>query len=250
MEGPRVFLFLVLLFLFFASPNTRPPSLAQQLELEHVVAEERYAVGLLNGSSHGDFDPSADRWINITGFRRNDGYSWELLPYVRSKAREQRQRIFYAFPAALESLKTTKLEAIGNSSRSDTEDLPSSVETTDDGDQVYQNITGFIRGKWVRWEPVVGHQRPTLNLTTLAPSTFYARENFLHNVTGQEGDLRFKLDEKLTEYFLSSDGYAREIEAEMTLKDEGSSGDGWSINLYGLHYPHHGTVVLTSTSPK
>lgn len=250
MEGPRVILFLVVLFLFFASPNTRPLSLAQQHGLDHTIAEERYSVSLLNVSTRGTFDPPTDRWLNITGFRRNDGYAWNILSLVRSRAREQRRRIFYAWPEAFQSPDGATVVKSSNESEIATNTMFASTALHGYNENVYENVTGFIRGKWVRWEPPVSYQRPKLNLTTLAPSMFHTKGIFGRNVTGREGDLRFKLDEKGSESVSSNDVYAREIKAEMTLKDEGSSGDGWDIVLHGVHYPVHGTIILTSTSPK
>lgn len=83
MEGPRVILLFILLFLFFSAPSTRPPTLSQQLELDHVIAEETHWLTVLNGSSYGDFDPPTGRWLNITGFRQHDSYAWDLLPHVK-----------------------------------------------------------------------------------------------------------------------------------------------------------------------
>lgn len=250
MEGPRVFLFLVLLFLFFASPNTSPPSLAQQYQLDQIIEEERYNVGLLNSSTHGDFDPSAHRWLNLTGFRHNDSYAWDLLPHVKSKAREQRQRIFYAYPTASQSPEADHIRNTGSNSDPGIQNSSAVIAHSVYEEDVYRNVTGFVRGKWVRWEPIVGYQVPTLNLSLLAPLILYSKENFGHNVTGREGDMRIRLEEQRSESLNSTHGYAREINAELTLKDESSTGDGWAIVLHGVHYPQHGTIVLTSTSSK
>lgn len=250
MEGPRVVLFFVLLFLFFASPDTSPPSLAQQFQLDQIIEEERYNVRFLNSSSHGDFDPVIHRWLNLTGFRHNDTYAWDLLPHVKAKAREQRQRIFSAYPTAIQSPQDDLVKDTGSNSDLGIHNLSAAIAHSEYEEHVYRNVTGFVRGKWVRWEPVVGYRAPQLNLSLLAPSTLYATENFGHNVTSQEGDIRFRLEEQRSESLISTHGYAREINAEMTLKDESSTGDGWAIVLHGVHYPQHGTIVLTSTSPK
>lgn len=250
MEGPRVFLFLALLFLFFASPNSGPPSLAQLYQLDQIVEEERYNVGLLNSSSHGDFDPSAHLWQNLTGFRHNDSYAWDLLPHVKAKAWEQRQRIFSAYPTAIRSPEDDGSKDSGNITITGIQNLSPARARREYEEHVYRNVTGFVRGRWVRWEPVVGYEVPTLNLSLLAPSTLYSEENFAHNVTGQEGDIRIRLEEQQSEALNSTHGYAREINAELTLKDESSTGDGWAIVLHGVHYPQHGTIVLTSTSSK
>lgn len=250
MEGPRVLLFLALLFLFFASPNSSPPSLAQLYQLDQIIAEERYNVGLLNSSNHGDFDPSARRWQNLTGFRHNDSYAWDLLPHVKAKAREQRQRIFSAYPTAISFPEDDRFRDSGNNANTGIQSWSTATAHSDYEEHVYRNVTGFVRGRWVRWEPVIGYEVPTLNLSMLAPSTLYSKEKFAHNITGQEGDIRIRLEEQRSEALNSTHGYAREIKAELTLKDESSTDDGWAIVLHGVHYPQHGTVVLTSTSSK
>ena len=250
MEGPRVLLFLILLFLFFSSPNTRPPSPAQQLQLDHILAKERYHIGLLNGSAAGDFNPSTGRWINVTGFRHGDHFAWSLLPEVQSRVREQRRRIFYAYPADFQTPVPINSRPDRNVSDTDTE-LPTSViASSKNDDDVYRNITGFVEGKWVRWEPAAINYHPILNLSSLAPSEFYTAEDFLYNVTGREGDVHFKLDQKHSEHFISSGSYATDVKVEMTLKDEASNGDGRAIILHGVHSPQHGSTVLTSTSAK
>ncbi len=250
MEGPRVILFLVLLFLFFASPNRSPPSLAQQYQLDQIIEEERYRVGLLNSSIHGDFDPSTHRWLNLTGFRHNDSYAWDLLPHVKAKAKEQRQRIFYAYPATIQSPEDEYTGNTGSNPDASIHNASAAIAHNEYEEDVYQNVTGFVRGKWVRWEPITGYQVPTLNLSSLAPSTPYSKESFGHNVTGQEGDIRIRLEEQRSESLISTHGYAREVNAELTLKDDSSTGDGWAIVLHGVHYPQHGTMILTSTSSK
>ena len=249
MEAPRVLVFLLLLFLFFASPTTRPPSLTQQLELDHVIEKETYAVGWLNGSHYGDFNVSAPRWANLTGLRRSDNYSWELLAEVRSRAREQRRRLFSNSAFPLRSSPDNEHDLSSGHSINDTGAGTSLVDQSKEGDQVYQNVTGFVQGKWVR-SGITTRLHPNLNLTSLAPTTLYTTEGFQYNVTGQEGDLSFGLMQNHGEGYISYDGKATEIKAKMNLKDEGSSGDGWEITMYGVQYPRHGGIILTSTSPK
>lgn len=250
MEGPQLLVFLILIFWFFASPRTGLRSLPRQLELSEIIATEEYAFTLLNQSSYGVFDPSADRWINITGFRRDDNFTWDLLSEARFRAKEQRWRIFNTFPVSIQSLNDSYLGSGTGSSGNDSLTRMSVIESTDIIEPVYRNITGFLKGKWVRKDLAMQPRQPVLNLASLAPSTVYTAGEYQYNVTGPQGDLRFKLNEDYDEYSISPDGEATEVRAEMTLKDITSSGDGWTITLYGVHYPQHGTIVLTSTSLK
>lgn len=249
MESPRIVLVLFLLFLLFSTSSIKPASTVQLREFQHSLGEEQYATGLLKESSFGNFNPGIGRWLNLTGFRETDNYAWELLPWVQSRAREQRRNAFYAYPESIRSPDSTETGKVDNQTSQLQRDslLASALEA---GDDVYQNITGLMRGKWRRSTPP-NHLKPAaLNLSDIAPFAAYFDEPFLRNVTGQEGDLTLHLDEKHSEYKLTAKDYVREVKAQLTLKDESSSGDGWNIALHGLHYPRHGTVLLTTTSPK
>ena len=66
METPRVVLLVLILIFVFVSPETRSPSNSQQYELNQLIAEERYAVDLLNSSYYGDLNTEKNRWMRNT----------------------------------------------------------------------------------------------------------------------------------------------------------------------------------------
>ena len=256
MDTPRIALVVFLLLFLFISPDSQAPSLSQQHDVSRSIVEERQALDVLNVSSYGDLDVQKSRWLNITGLRQNDGYAWNLLPDVQKAAKDQLQNICNAFEFTSIFSNTT---------------LPSG-EPTDDGEKkntvdkilstmnpfynpapLYQNVTGIIRGEWTRSKIREGHASPSLNLSALTPRVGYVSTNYNRNITGRSGDLRFHIHGSKDDSFklgLEDHGLIRDLKATMTIKDESSSGDGWEMTLYGVHYPLQGGIVLSTTSEK
>ena len=253
MDAPRIVLLLLLLIFLFLSPDTQPATPSQKREVDALILEERQAVSLLNISRYGNLDPVSQHWLNLTGFQQNNGYRWDLLPKVQERAREQLwtrlgpQGYLKLEDGVTESLrekiKGTPAEANLQSNGSWSDNLRESPT------QVYQNVTGIVRGEWVR-SAIHDSTHPTLNLTALAPRVPYMTHEYNRNVTGHSGDLRLKLDEKQSELLTTEHGSVREIRAEMMIKDESSSGDGWEMTLHGVHYPDIGGIVLSTTGEK
>ena len=233
METPRVVLLVFILIFLFVSPETRSTSVSQQYELDQLIAEEQYAVDLLNRSHYGDFNAEKNRWINMTGFREEDGYAWELLPKVQARAWETARTAFDMWKIPYNDSQNTS---------------STNFETPVPGR--YQNVTGILRGQWTRSKLTDGHVPPTLNLTALAPRIAYTTEKFSRNITGRDGKLRIRLDERRSEKLLTEQGTIREISAELTIKDEKSSGDGYEITLHGVHDVTAGQLLLSTTSHK
>ncbi|EHL03663.1 putative Uncharacterized RING finger protein [Glarea lozoyensis 74030] len=130
--------------------------------------------------------------------------------------------------------------------------------------QVYNNITGVVVGEWVRYEKDLGLKDQLtrhLNLTEISPHTDWAFTNekfWTRNITGQEGKLLLRIDEKDVEELDLGDtsvgkrnaAWVREVGATMTIQDETSSGDGWEMRVHGVHWPRTGVVLMTTTSDK
>lgn len=250
METPRlVFLIIVLIFLF-VSPETRSPSFSQQYELEQHITEERYAVDLLNSSHYGDLDAEKYRWINVTGFREEDGYAWELLPSVQERAREISQKALDTKEFSLGHGGSAEFLLGPGYEGPERSQKTTSLTRVPAAPALYQNVTGIIRGQWARSKVADRHVPPTLNLTAIAPQISYVTQDFGRNVTGKGGNLRIRLDERDSDKLLSDQGLVREVSAEVTIKDDKSSGDGYEITLYGVHYPEDGSILLSTTSQK
>ncbi len=256
MDSPRVALIVFLLLFLFLSPDSQAPSLSQQRDIDHSILEERQALDVLNTSSYGSLDPSNNRWLNVTGLRQNDGYAWDLLLGVQERVKEQLQNICNAFEFTSvfknASFPSGKPANDGND-RNAVDKILSTMNPFYDPAPLYQNVTGIVHGQWTRSKIGEGLAFPLLNLSALTPRIGYVSQNFNRNITGQSGDLRFHIHEGDGDDFklaLEDDGLVRDVKATMTIKDESSSGDGWEMSLFGVHYPLQGGIVLSTTSEK
>lgn len=245
MDAPRLLVLIFILLILFASPDTQTPSPSQRRELNYLVIQERHHLGLLNGSRYGDLNAVEDRWMNVTGLRKQDGYAWDLLPKVQERARQQANTVVGAWHRA-NSYEQDLVDDEGIKSTNTT--VPES--NVEQPMPFYQNVTGIVHGRWVKSMIENGFKAPTLNLTALAPGVAYATEKYTRNITGPGGGLRIKLDEKASQAFNSDEPSVREITAELTLEDDSSSGDGWEMTLHGVHYPLDGSIVLATTGQR
>ncbi|PMD21961.1 hypothetical protein NA56DRAFT_679007 [Hyaloscypha hepaticicola] len=128
--------------------------------------------------------------------------------------------------------------------------------------QVYENVTGIVKGRWVRHTADINGEprKRVMNLTEIAPGTdwaFTGEEYWIRNITGSEGKLMMRLDEKQVEEVdyledgaLSPINAVRSAVATITIQDETSSGDGWEMRVHGLHWPKQGVMLFTTTSDK
>ena len=253
-DGPRALLLAVFLFFLFLSPDTRNASPSRQRDFDEQVASERLALKVLNESSYTGFDTANDRWLNLTGLRKNDGYAWDLLPKVQERVKEQFQTIISNSPFATR---------VGNKSTGPTGTIsqehgldvysssPSSMIPFKDPLPMYNNVTSIIRGEWIRSKVAKGYVPGMLNVTRLAPKIGYTNLKYHRNITGPTGDLQINLVEQSSADDLPSDpGLIRRIKGDLEFKDETSSGDGWDVTMFGVHYPLQGSIVLSTTSEK
>lgn len=256
MDTPRVALVVFLLLFLFLSPDSQSPSLSQQRDIQVSIIEERKALNVLNTSIYGGLDPPNNRWLNITGLRQNDGYAWDLLPDVQDRAKEHLQHICNNFESTsiFNNTSSHSVKPIKDNKGQYTVDkILSTMKPFYDPAPLYQNVTGIIRGQWTRSRLGEGLVSPPLNLSALTPRIGYVSQNLNRNITGQSGDLRLQIHEgsdEDTKFGLGDDGLARDVKATMSIKDESSSGDGWEMSLYGVHYPLQGGIVLSTTSEK
>lgn len=248
MDTPRIVLLIFLLLFLFASPDTQRPSASQQRELEDLLAQERRALVLLNSTDYGSFDATQGRWINVTGLRQNDNYAWDLLPRVQERAREQQRDILNASPL-LHGDRSSGSDFRTKDGKIWLEDYNGTATSQIPWGGLYENVTGIIRGHWVRSKVADNYTPPELNLTSLAPGIVYSTEQFKRNITGREGNLRIKLEEKDKDQ-THEVGLVREIRAEMVIKDENSTGDGWEMTLHGIHYLRQGGILLATTGKR
>ena len=256
MDTPRLALLVFLLLFLFISPDSQAPSLSQQHDVGHSILEERQALDILNTSSYGGLDAVNNRWLNVTGLRQNDGYAWNLLPDVQTAAKGQLQHICNAlgFTSVFKNASLPSRKQVDDGDEGNTVDrILSTMNPFSNLAPLYQNVTGIIRGEWTRSRIGEGLPSPSLNLSALSPRIGYVSNTFNRNITGRSGDLRFHIHEGNSDDFklgLEDDGLVRHLKATMTIKDESSSGDGWEMSLFGVHYPLQGGIILSTTSEK
>jgi len=253
MDTPRTVLLVFLILFVFLSPDTQQPTPSQQREVDHLISDEHHALEVLNDSRYGDLDTAEGRWLNVTGLREEEGYIWGALPRVQERAREHLWRVlrdegFWKLDGGKDDRVRKMMDGEGKNptpmNRSWT------GEIWDDMLPIYQNVTGIVRGEWVRSPISAGMRAPRINLTTSVPELAYATQEYNRNITGNGGKLQFKLDEKRSEEMSTDNGSVREISAQVTIKDDTSSGDGWEIAMHGMHYPDFGGIVMSTTSEK
>lgn len=205
MEGPRVVLLILLLLFVFFTPD-QPIKRRQRLDDDQIDAERQNEFDILINSTYGELNRY--QGFNLTGFRQEDGYQWNLLSTAQNIARKQ--------------YKDAWSEEIT--------DLP-----------VYADVTGEVRGKFIRSKSSSNLNLP-INLTTLVPQNEYLITTFQRNVTEDEGEIG------LTLYDSSESKDAREIKAELTIWSESAPGNGWQAIIQGVHFINGGIILSTTSN--
>lgn len=230
---PRGFVFLVLIFWLLWSGDVQQSAPATPYEdevIEPPINRTRHFLDFLNSTRFGDLDVGNDRWLNLSGLREENGYSWELLEIAKNHSIDQMQ---YALGGKADGV------------------LSGSI-TNDFLPVVYQNVTGIVHGDWVR--PDLGqewtnHRRHTVNLSTLLPrGPFNFRDKFEHNITGRAGSVRIQLEE--SEHVQGVNASTRAINALLTIREDDSIGTWWDLSLRGVHYVKAGMILLATSSHK
>ncbi|MCJ1395119.1 hypothetical protein MMC18_008000 [Xylographa bjoerkii] len=255
MDAARGALFVFLMIVLILTPDTQRSTPHQQLEIRNILDNERHAIDILNTTVYGDFDPAESRWLNLTGLRQEDGYAWELLPKVQARAREQTDVVLNEWTKSEQS--SPEWKGLGDRYKSSNvidggtgQEANGTATTTTQLVPFYQNISGIVNGRWIRSKIADSHRPTALNLTALNPRVQYMTKEYNRNISGVEGNLQVKFDEKKSQRLLVDQCSVREIKAVVTVQDETSSGDGWEITMYGVHYPESGGVLLSTSSDK
>lgn len=251
MDSSRLALIIFLLLFLFFSPDSQAPSLSQQRELDYSIIDERHALEVLNTSGYGGLEASRNRWLNLTGLKQSDGYAWDSLPRVQDRAKEQLQTVLDGF-GSLRRFRNVSAEIAtsGDSFEQNTaEKVLSSMTPFSEPSPLYQNVTAILHGTWVRSKIEETIASPSLNLSELAPRVYYTPKAYNRNITGPSGDLRIQIHERKSEDDPDPE-LTSFVKAQVTIKDEASTGDGLGVTLFGVHYPQQGGIVLSTTSEK
>ncbi|EER24867.1 C3HC4 type (RING finger) zinc finger containing protein [Coccidioides posadasii C735 delta SOWgp] len=240
MDSRRAFLVFLLLFFLFTAPDPHPRPPVSKEELQKQITDEQRALSWLNSSRYGDLNSQNDRWLPLAGLTKDDGYAWGLLPVVQTRARKQLHSILHTYRISVPELSLAQSHDLTPESNLTGLILP-----------VYRNVTGRVRGDWVRWrEPELAH-RPNLNLTSIATKHDYFTHEFGRNITANDGRLVLDFQEEEGGKALDVNGVSvRDIRARMLVEMNDALGDSWVVPLFGIHFPATGAIVLTTTSEK
>ncbi|KFA63210.1 hypothetical protein S40285_04919 [Stachybotrys chlorohalonatus IBT 40285] len=245
LPGPVVVFIILLIWLLLpegdfqgGAPNITDIALQQ-------LARHRDSLATLNTTRWGDFSPTSGtdadgvvhRYLNLTGFREKDGFAWEELDHFLNKGRHL--------------------------SRHATSLVHDKVQNDDDvqGEAVWANASGTLRGDWIRRETSVPRTHQSYNLSQLAPYFDWVedRVDWARNITGSSGRMLVRLDDDDTVVPYEQAAAAgsplvettvRGIKATVTLEDAASLGHTWDMVLWGVHWPKQGLIMMTTTSEK
>ncbi|PHH51204.1 Transmembrane E3 ubiquitin-protein ligase 1 [Ceratocystis fimbriata CBS 114723] len=215
-----------LLFLRDDGSHTQDPP-----ENSTLTQEDEY-IGVSNG------------FLNLTGFRRGDNYSWQGLDDFRSRC-DHRHR---DASLHIDSLDKTW----------DPRDVP-----------VWHNMSGVVTGRWTQ-SLVAGtiQTAQDFNLTKLSPfvdwlkidedwgwnmsqSTHGAMKLTFHDLPSEaKGYLPPSEDDKDPDPKMTAQYRAQPLSASISMEDESGNYEMWDMSLYGLHWPVAGAALLTTTSDK
>lgn len=237
-----VFFILIVLFWILTTPENSDVFSDPDA---HAARRERQnsAFSVLRSSAWGDFAPRLDsvenatalKYVNLTGFRQQDGFAWEKLNLIRHRCHELTNN--------------AKIVREG-------QDLGLFLV-----EPIWQNASGIARGPWVRSHLSTVKAPIDYNLTSIAPhfDWILPQEQWLKNVTGSEGTVMLKIDDagpldQIEQ--LSSDGKAlpggkiRKARVMVSLEDTIGTGDTHDIIAHGVHWVHEGTMLFSTTSNK
>ena len=229
----RLPVLLIIIFILWAFPDPAPapltPGTSVHNTFESTLARELKQLHVVNNTGYGAFAPKEGKWVNITGLEEEDGFAWDVLESVKGRVRQQ---VGYVVGNEEEAGRVIDGGGVGV-------ELP-----------VWKNVSGHVRGKWVRSALDREIEQPKLNMSRILPwDARDFRRRWERNVTGQEGELRIDLSEKGMPDEV--DGVRlQNVKAELSLQDVDSAGDGWGIVMYGTHFVDAGSIILTTTSTK
>ncbi|KAH7318609.1 hypothetical protein B0I35DRAFT_409470 [Stachybotrys elegans] len=250
---PASVLFFVVFFLWLILPEGDYQS--HPLNASDIATQQlaRYhdALDVLNTTQWGDFAPrsSSDpkekrdtekeqvphRYLNLTGFREEDGFAWEELQTFRDKSLRLSHHV-------VPPINGKQLWDMAQ------------------GLHVWENASSSLQGLWVR-HPAVHRSFEDYNLTQIAPMLEWTGDEseWARNVTGETGRMLISLEgnKTLVAYEQLDDmdppfsgGVIRAVKATATIEDSEGTGHNWAMKLWGVHWPRQGVMLLSTTSEK
>lgn len=215
------------------TPQTVNHDPGNRTTLKDIVAEEQHSLEVLNNSTYIDnrFD-GANSYpdLNITGFEADRGYTWTSWTHLRKRVVDQSEWTQRALRGEIRESRPYAL---------------------------YNNVTGYVHGRWAHSDLEKTIEPPHLNLTDYAREDPFGgpkrERHFGRNFTAAtEGDVRIEFSEKgHPSETLGLHGVANVTEMNIQLKlGDDKSGNEHEMLLRGVYFQDVGHAVLTTTSPK
>ncbi|KAM4056134.1 RING-H2 zinc finger domain-containing protein [Hirsutella rhossiliensis] len=236
---------LFLIWMLFPEADNQTQSLALSDLAAERLTQYSNALHVLNTTNWGDFAPpeatdsdpdTTPRYLNLTGFREEDGFAWEDLARFRERGLRLSR---HAVPA----IAGRQLWDVAQ------------------GEVVWANASGTLHGEWVRRPGSVPRGFDSYNLSRSVPSMDWVgdRVEWARNMTGETGRMMLRLEgnKTVTTYddlahgsVPLSGGVIRNVKGTATIEDTTGSGLNWEMRLWGVHWPRQGVVVMATTSEK
>ncbi|KOS19185.1 Transmembrane E3 ubiquitin-protein ligase 1 [Escovopsis weberi] len=246
---------LLLVWLIFPEGDYQSQSLAFSDLVSQRLARYRYALRQLDQSRWGDFSPlssgppSAEsqagavgdrpaqpKYLNLTGFRAEDGLAWEDLDRFRDKGLQ---------------LSRHAVPPVGGRW----------LWETARGEPLWADADGTLFGQWVRRAGQSNRTFNSYNLSDSVPSMEWVglRQGWARNLTGDAGRILLRLEgnKTVSQYEQLpanqrplSGGMIRNVRGAVTIEDTHGSGLSWETRLWGVHWPRQGVILMTTTSEK
>ncbi|KAI0135732.1 transmembrane E3 ubiquitin-protein ligase [Daldinia grandis] len=236
-DNARAVFLIILIFWLATSPDSTPGLIAGPSAIKSRLLRQRHALGVLNSTQWGDFSPrltndppeTEPKYLNLTGFREEDGYVWEDLQRFKNRCEEW------------------STNAVG---------IPEVAQP------VWQNATGVVHGWWQRANTSSPRYHSSYNLSQISPDVTWAASNsdWSRNATGVEGKIMMRIEDneddatepaEIDKATLEKvEVKAREVSATANIDDVEGTGSSWEMRLHGVHWPRQGTILLTTTSEK
>ena len=228
-RDPRQFLFVIVLLLLINSPEPQQQTFTTRSRFDETITREWDELEILNGTRYGDFNVQKDKWLNITGLRKEDGFAWDLLEPVQERATQQ-----------VKGLLDVAADVPLDDALYPRQSIP-----------VYRNVSGFVQGEWVR-SPLGRVRHPSdMNSSDIMAENPFPMTDYDRNLTGTGGPLRLHITELEGRMQTDPNRTISEITARMVIGDNASiGGNWWEFVLHGVHFPGFGGSVLTTTSDK
>ncbi|KAL7823375.1 trans-membrane golgi-localized RING-finger ubiquitin ligase [Trichoderma gracile] len=249
----KVLLTIFVLWWLLPSNDYQSQSVALSDLVVSRLSHYRACLDVLNTTRWGDFAPlgadgndsggtdngdhASPKYVNLTGFREEDKFSWQDL----GRFRERGLRLsHHAMPA------------VGGEEQ---------LWDVGEGAPVWANASGVLLGQWVRRQESEPRTYDSYNLSQSVPSMHWIgdKTEWGRNVTGGTGRIQVRLtgNETVTAYEQLpktdaplSGGSIRNVKAVVTFDDTEGTGLSWEMVLFGAHWPRQGVVIMTTTSEK